>query len=159
MIRNIIWHKELFIFNFLRLSEDNVSKLEKTDQSISIPSILGCKQQRIASVWSSMMQRRVWILTKIAWHCPFNYDIIFDQTEKKSAFDNGNKMKRKRHALSVIFLFEHGFIWVFLYLYTLYVYLSANKRFVETPFSERETCLQYCMQPLLLFPHIRGPST
>ena len=92
MIRDIIWHKELFVFIFWRLSQDDVSKLDWPIfssfkfQSISIPFILGCKQQRIASVhfnghwqqtyivilWSSLMQRRLlvfWILTKIAWPC------------------------------------------------------------------------------------------
>ena len=51
-----LWHKELFEFNFWCLSENTVSKLEKKlanffkFQSISVLSILGCKQQRIASV-------------------------------------------------------------------------------------------------------------
>ena len=44
-----LWNKELLAFNFWWLSEDIVSSFFKF-QSISILSILGRKQQRIASV-------------------------------------------------------------------------------------------------------------
>ena len=96
MIRNIIWQKELFVFNFWQLSEENISTLEingQLFQSISIPSILGWKQQRIGLsalqwplatnysiiFWSSLMQWRLlvlWPLNKIAWHCPFNDKMV-----------------------------------------------------------------------------------
>ena len=91
-----LWHKELFVFTFWRLSEDNVSKLKKLASFFKFQSIsiLGHKQDRIASVhfkglwlttalfcglhWRKDFFLVFWSFIKIAWHCPFKFIKLHD---------------------------------------------------------------------------------
>ena len=90
------WHKELFLFNFWCLSEDTVSKLEKSwpvfssfDPFSSVPSLasnnkkyLHCTSMVIGNKSTALFFGFHWckdvikcfeVWLKIAWQCRFNY--------------------------------------------------------------------------------------